>query len=220
MLQCVDGEPEDIVEQISKQIWFRRQSVASTTSSRRGRRSSSPSAASVSTFTGTDSVRSATVRQRPRSQLIMYDHDSPNSTMSRKSIPVSTPKAPSDRKEDNGQTVDRAVRKESNVYPFPLVSRLTKTNLGLDKPSIKYHTTDNVYDKCVILLNYCIEDIEKFTSDVKNFDRDLRQRYPDKAKKILAEKESKYRATDFVSTFQKFKLTFNLLVSQKFFSLM
>ena len=59
--------------------------------------------------------------------------------------------------------------------------------------------------KDTILLNYCIDDIERFAAEIrlKHFPEEINDR----------RKSSEPRAIDFVNIFQKFKLAFNLLVS-------
>ena len=82
--------------------------------------------------------------------------------------------------------------------------------------AFRYLATDNLIEKSIILLNYCIDDIEKFTAHVQAHARDLAQKYsPDQA---FFMKKEHFQATQFTSVFQKFKLAFNLLVrDQPFF---
>jgi len=86
--------------------------------------------------------------------------------------------------------------------PLPLVVDPVKTaeTLGLEKPSFIYARTEDPIQKDTILLNYCINDIEKFRGEVE-------------ASKA-GYSNNDFRATDFIGTFQKFKLSFNLLVSE------
>lgn len=86
------------------------------------------------------------------------------------------------------------------------------------RPSIRYNTTENPIEKDIILLNYCIDDIERFIADLKRFPALFARQgllppsSTSKQELLLLAKREEYRATDFVSTFQKFKLAFNLLV--------
>ena len=80
----------------------------------------------------------------------------------------------------------------------------TAETLGFEKPSFVYARTEDPIRKDTILLNYCIGDIEKFRGEIEASKSEFSN--PD------------FRATDFVGTFQKFKLTFNLLVSSALFS--
>ena len=83
----------------------------------------------------------------------------------------------------------------------PLVLDPVKTaeTLGFEKPSFVYLRTDDPIQKDTILLNYCIGDIEKFKGEIEA------------AKSGYAKTD--FQATDFVGIFQKFKLSFNILVS-------
>ena len=56
--------------------------------------------------------------------------------------------------------------------------------------------------KDTILLNYCMDDIERFYTDLRCIDDEAQGRQTEKS------------ATDFVNIFQKFKLAFNLMVSR------
>ena len=58
--------------------------------------------------------------------------------------------------------------------------------------------------KDTILLNYCIDDIERFAAEIrlKHFPEEIKDK----------RKSTEPRAIDFVNIFQKFKLAFNLLV--------
>ena len=79
--------------------------------------------------------------------------------------------------------------------------------------AFRYLATDNLIEKSIILLNYCIDDIEKFTAHVQAHARDLAQKYsPDQA---FFMKKEHFQATQFTSVFQKFKLAFNLLVRNR-----
>ena len=61
--------------------------------------------------------------------------------------------------------------------------------------------------KDTILLNYCIDDIETMC-------RQLRESRSGVGSDGPVRMLEDYKATDFISMFQKFKLAFNLLVSQ------
>ena len=66
-----------------------------------------------------------------------------------------------------------------------------------------------------ILLNCCIEDIERFCEKLKTVPKspinDKMNGDVSNYDNALSEKDQ-YKATDFVTVFQKFKLSFNLLV--------
>ena len=66
-----------------------------------------------------------------------------------------------------------------------------------------------------ILLNCCIEDIERFCEKIKTVPKspinDKMNGDAANYDNALSENDQ-YKATDFVSVFQKFKLAFNLLV--------
>ena len=93
---------------------------------------------------------------------------------------------------------------------------------GFDKPSFVYDHSEDLIQKDTILLNYCIDDIEILCKvnlskssilSIYMYLQELRSSRvsigsPSSLQKILAD----YKATDFISIFQKFKLTFNLLV--------
>ena len=67
--------------------------------------------------------------------------------------------------------------------------------------AFRYQATDSGMEKSIILLNYCIDDIEKFTAQVNLHSKEFKNEH--------------YQATNFTSVFQKFKLSFNLLVWSK-----
>lgn len=80
---------------------------------------------------------------------------------------------------------------------IPLVTDQTAEILGFERPSFQFSISEDPVQKDTILLNYCIDDIERFCAELKNFKSDFKNREP--------------RAIDFVNIFQKFKLAFNLL---------
>ena len=84
--------------------------------------------------------------------------------------------------------------------PLPLVVDPVRTaeTLGFEKPSFLFARTDDPVQRDTILLNYCIGDIERFRGEIES------------AKSGFSKHD--FQATDFFGIFQKFKLTFNLLV--------
>jgi len=243
IFQCIESEPHDLVEQIENKLQQllgsegydaidqaslngsvrMRQgppaaaAAAVTAVSSRQRRLSG--ASSVSTFaTGTDSVRSATVRRRPKSTMILYSNGDQQQQLSPGGVatakPVATPTPPMTPKMRE-MTLDKTAAKKAGGaggggYKFPVVSQMTKGNLGLDKkPAFRYKASDNPVEKAIILLNYCIDDIERFVAEVKACSMELANKYPpDYAFRM---KKERYQATQFTSIFQKFKMAFNLL---------
>ena len=196
--KCTEGgDPQQLVGQIRLKLNnVMNGSVQMRTTDKRRRPSQT---SSVSTFTGTDSVRSATIRRRPKSAMIFYDsEDSRQSSAKHVTLPTppSTPK-------------------RTTTYEFPLVAKLKANNLGLDKkPTFRYKASDNPIEKAVILLNYCIDDIERFMIEVKATNDDLNAKYASHPQRKFKAKKEHYQATDFVSIFQKFKLAFNILVKK------
>ena len=95
-------------------------------------------------------------------------------------------------------------------------------SLGFDKPSFVYDHSDDQVERDTILLNYCIDDIENLTKVIltscQGYDsdeQDLRESRtaasgsPGSMVRLVED----YKASEFISTFQKFKLAFNLLVT-------
>ena len=89
---------------------------------------------------------------------------------------------------------------------LPAISRRKPESLGFDKPSFVYDHSEDQIQKDTILLNYCIDDIESLCSDLRASRAGIGREGPSKTLED-------YKATDFISIFQKFKLAFNLLVS-------
>ena len=85
------------------------------------------------------------------------------------------------------------------------VTDQTAGALGFERPSFQFSISEDPVQKDTILLNYCIDDIERFAAEIrlKHFPEEINDR----------RKSSEPRAIDFVNIFQKFKLAFNLLVS-------
>ena len=81
-----------------------------------------------------------------------------------------------------------------------LVTEQTAEALGFQKPSYLYRISEDPVQKDTILLNYCMDDIERFYTDLRCIDDEAQGRQTEKS------------ATDFVNIFQKFKLAFNLMV--------
>ncbi len=71
-----------------------------------------------------------------------------------------------------------------------------------------YETTDDYVEKFTILLNFCIEDIEGFCAEVREIKQGERP----------GVKLQDIQATNFTQMFQKFKLSFNLLVLVSYFN--
>ena len=80
------------------------------------------------------------------------------------------------------------------------VTEQTAEALGFQKPSYLYRISEDPVQKDTILLNYCMDDIERFYTDLRCIDDEAQGRQTEKS------------ATDFVNIFQKFKLAFNLMV--------
>ena len=91
-------------------------------------------------------------------------------------------------------------------FPHFSVTDQTAGALGFDRPSFQYGISEDPVQKDSIMLNYCIDDIEKFCSDI---------RAKDLPPEIMHRRPSEKSASDFVNIFQKFKLSFNLLVRRK-----
>ena len=68
-----------------------------------------------------------------------------------------------------------------------------------------YESSDNLIERFTVLLNLCIEDIEHFCAEVREIRGNER---PGVTMEDL-------QATDFTQIFQKFKLSFNLLVRKR-----
>ena len=86
-----------------------------------------------------------------------------------------------------------------------LVTDQTAGALGFERPSFQYSISEDPVQKDNILLNYCIDDIERFCAELKLHKLqgvEYRQ----------SQRHNEPRAIDFVNIFQKFKLAFNLLV--------
>jgi hypothetical protein len=130
-------------------------------------------------MSGTDSVRSATVRRGRVSPFSQTPTPTPQSRF--QPVAVASPIAP-----------DRLAPKNADDF------------FGLSKPNVQYVTADAT-QKNIILLNACIADIERFCADV----RAMKDGEGPSGRRL-----DDLKATDFVNIFQKFKLAFNLLVSQ------
>ena len=95
-----------------------------------------------------------------------------------------------------------------NLWKFGfhfLVTDQTAGALGFERPSFQYSISEDPVQKDNILLNYCIDDIERFCAELKLHKLqgvEYRQ----------SQRHNEPRAIDFVNIFQKFKLAFNLLV--------
>lgn len=84
----------------------------------------------------------------------------------------------------------------------------TAEALGFEKPSFQYGISEDPVQKDTILLNYCIDDIERFCAEIRA--KHLPEEIIGKSR---SRKMTEPRAIDFVNIFQKFKMSFNLLVS-------
>ena len=84
------------------------------------------------------------------------------------------------------------------------VTDQTAGALGFERPSFQFSISEDPVQKDTILLNYCIDDIERFAAEIrlKHFPEEIKDK----------RKSTEPRAIDFVNIFQKFKLAFNLLV--------
>lgn len=80
------------------------------------------------------------------------------------------------------------------------VNLQTAEMIGHSKPNFVYQTSGDIVEKRMILLNYCLSDIERFHEDIGRHQDDHSVKMND------------LRATDFVGIFQKIKLAINLLV--------
>ena len=90
---------------------------------------------------------------------------------------------------------------------FITVTDHTAEALGFDRPSFQFSISEDPVLKDNILLNYCMEDIERFCAAMKTHKQAETQE--------VSPRKDPPRAIDFVNIFQKFKLAFNLLVSSK-----
>ena len=88
-------------------------------------------------------------------------------------------------------------------FPDFSVTDQTAGALGFDRPSFQFSISEDPVQKDSIMLNYCIDDIERFCSEI---------RAKDLPPEIMHRRPSEKSASDFVNIFQKFKLSFNLLV--------
>ena len=89
---------------------------------------------------------------------------------------------------------------------LPEIANRKPESLGFDRPSFVYDHSEDQMQKDTILLNYCIDDIETICRDLRESRGGVETDGP---VRMLED----YKATDFISIFQKFKLAFNLLVS-------
>jgi len=87
---------------------------------------------------------------------------------------------------------------------LPEIAARKPESLGFDRPSFVYDHSEDQMQKDTILLNYCIDDIETMC-------RDLRESRSGVGRDGPVRMLEDYKATDFISIFQKFKLAFNLL---------
>jgi len=93
-------------------------------------------------------------------------------------------------------------------FQVPKLPETRPESLGFDKPSFVYDHSDDQQQKDLILLNYCIDDIEAMCKDL----RYARSSVGETDNGLSLEKlQEQYKATDFITVFQKFKLAFNLL---------
>lgn len=90
-----------------------------------------------------------------------------------------------------------------------IVTNQTAGALGFDRPSFQYGISEDPVQKDTILLNYCIDDIERFYTEIRG--KHLQDDSYGNSRKL-----SEPRAIDFINIFQKFKLAFNLLVYSYF----
>jgi len=83
-------------------------------------------------------------------------------------------------------------------------------SLGFDKPSFLYDHSQDPVQKDTILLNYCIDDIENLCMELREARAALSPEGSEQPPGSTRPLNS-FIATEFTSTFQKFKLAFNLL---------
>ena len=86
------------------------------------------------------------------------------------------------------------------------VNQQTADMIGHSRPNFVYQTSNDVVERRMILLNYCLSDIERFHEDIGR-NQDFHSPPPPQM--------SDLRATDFIGIFQKIKLAINLLVREE-----
>jgi len=91
-------------------------------------------------------------------------------------------------------------------FQVPKLPERKPESLGFDKPSFVYDHSDDQVERDTILLNYCIDDIEAMCKELRE-SRSAAAGSPGSMMKLMED----YKATEFISIFQKFKLAFNLL---------
>lgn len=111
---------------------------------------------------------------------------------------------------EEGGSVSSVQEQFRKPIPFqsprvPEMMASANESLGFDRPSFVYDHTEDVVQKDTILLNYCIDDIETVCRELRASRADIENE--EGTSKIISD----YRATEFISVFQKVKLAFNLL---------
>lgn len=166
---------------------------------------------------GTDSVRSATIRRNGGSNRASLPFKMNETTESRGGIPVTIPTPPpttdgkTHKKLEKKPSIPLGEKRSDKTRVLLVIGRLisvtnqTAGALGFERPSFQYSISEDPVQKDTILLNYCIDDIERFRAEIRA------KHFPDE---VLGKSRrlSEPRAIDFVNIFQKFKLAFNLLV--------
>jgi len=146
-------------------------------------------------------------------KLLYFSHQTRSRAPSASSFPSATAFATVHGKISAASSLRGSISSQREQYrkpiPFqspklPEIASRKPESLGFDRPSFVYDHSEDQMQKDTILLNYCIDDIETLC-------RDLRESRSGIGREGPAKMLEDYKATDFISIFQKFKLAFNLL---------